>query len=60
MEIKDRREQYYTGYLAALQDITRDFHEGGWDHLAEILDKLTRAAVRDIIRETQIEDKLTH
>jgi hypothetical protein len=44
------RLNYYSGYLAALQDIIRDVDTG-------IVDKLTLSAVRDIIRETQLEDR---
>ena len=52
------REQYYRGYLAAIQDLTRMVDEDTWVLLAEALDHLTTQTIRDVIRETQIEDKV--
>lgn len=50
------RQAYFEGYMAALQDVVRQVDEDTWVKVADLLCTLTANTIRDIIRETQIED----
>ena len=46
---------YFHGYFTALQDIAREVGEGGFDNCLTISDELIQAAIKDIIKETELE-----
>ena len=55
--MKGRAEDYYLGYFAALQDVSRELEEEDWDESYKITEGLIQAAVRNIIREAQEDAK---
>ena len=51
------RQDYYHGYFTALQDIAKEVGEGGFDSCLTISDELIQRAIKDIMKETEIETK---
>jgi len=49
------RQNYYHGYFTALLDIIREVGHGSYDAFLSITDELIEQAVKDVIKETEIE-----